>query len=84
MRTTDGRNAFAAAENADDRTRASLGAAVLGVTVSPGDNDGAAGSGGAWADPVASLFGEGAWRRQPVAPTAVSNTMTRAVLTEAI
>ena len=42
MRTTDGRSAFAAAENADDSTRASLGASVLGVTVPPGCSAGGA------------------------------------------
>ena len=41
MRTTDGRSALATAENADDSTRASLGASVLGVTVPPGASDGA-------------------------------------------
>jgi hypothetical protein len=43
MRTTDGRRAFAAAENADDNTRASLGASVFGVTVPPGASEGAGG-----------------------------------------
>ncbi len=47
MRTTDGRSARATASKADDRTRASLGASVLGVTAppgcSPGGADGAAG-----------------------------------------
>ena len=41
MRTTDGRNAFAVAENADDSTRASFGASVLGVTGPPGASAGA-------------------------------------------
>src|SRR5580704_2041122 len=36
MRTTEGRSARATAEKADDRTRASLGASVLGVTAPPG------------------------------------------------
>ena len=45
MRTTDGRNAFATAENAEESTRASLGAWVRGVTGPPagsaGDSPGA-------------------------------------------
>ena len=86
MRTTDGRSAFAAAENAVDSTRASLGASVLGVTVPPGASDGAGGSpegaaaerswpaGGAW----------GAWRRHPEPTTPATSRITTAILTEAI
>ena len=42
MRTTDGRRARATAEKADDRTRASLGASVFGVTAPPGCSAGGA------------------------------------------
>ena len=43
MRTTDGRSAFATAENADDSTRASFGASVFGVTGPPGASAGGGG-----------------------------------------
>jgi len=44
MRTTDGRRARATAEKADERTRASLGASVFGVTAPPGCSAGGVGS----------------------------------------
>ena len=56
MRTTDGRSARATAEKADDRTRASLGASVLGVTAPPGCS---AGGGEGSAGEAAGDEGEG-------------------------
>ena len=64
MRTTDGRSARATAENADDSTRASLGASVLGVTVPPGTSDGAAGAPGAGAAGGLASPGSGAGARR--------------------
>jgi hypothetical protein len=86
MRTTDGRSAFAAAENADDNTRASLGASVFGVTVPPGASDGAGGpAAGDAAELPSSVFGGGAaGRRHPAPTTPATTTMTRAILTGAI
>ena len=83
MRTTDGRSARATAENADDSTRASLGASVRGVTVPPGASDGAAGApAGAPVGLASSDFGGAARRWQPVATATVSR-MTKAILTDA-
>ena len=74
MRTTDGASARAAAENADDSTRASLGASVLGVTVPPGVSDGAGGgTGGGRVALDSSGFGDDPRRWQPVATTATSS-----------
>jgi hypothetical protein len=71
MRTTDGRIARATAANADDITRASLGASVLGVT-------GAAGVPNAGVPSAAGGRGEPAWRWQPGAASA---TAARAAVT---
>jgi hypothetical protein len=81
MRTTDGRNAFATAENADDNTRASFGASVFGVIGPLGVRAGAE------ADPAAerpsSDFGVAARRWHAVATTALRR-MTIAIRTDAI
>jgi len=77
MRTTDGRSARAAAENADDSTRASLGACVLGVTVLPGASEGGGGSAGPPPGGAASPgAGAGARREQPVAAATIRSGMT--------
>jgi hypothetical protein len=82
MRTTDGRSARAAAENAADSTRASLGASVRGVTTLPGASDGAAGAAaGAAGSPG---FGDGARRWQPTAAAHASNQTTGPIRTDAI
>jgi hypothetical protein len=87
MRTTDGRNAFAAAENADDNTRASLGASVFGVTVPPGVRDGAGGvvdDGAPAGLPSPPVGAWDAFRRQAEPTTPVTSRTTTAILTEAI
>jgi hypothetical protein len=74
MRTTDGRSARATAENADDITRASLGASVLGVTgPAAGVPNAVPPGGGATGDPsAAGGRGEPAWRWQPGAASAAA------------
>jgi hypothetical protein len=83
MRTTDGRKARAAAENAADSTRASLGASVRGVTTLPGASDGAGAAGDVGAG-SAPGFGAGAERLQPAAAAHTTNETTRPIRTDAI